>query len=68
MNNTFALQSIFEILVAAFLIWGLFNEEKLVDFEDKVLAIIKALVRRRRMHRKRSANAYRKKNARRLAS
>ncbi len=39
------LQTLFEIIAAGFIIWGLFNEQKLVKFEDK----IKAAVRRRHL-------------------
>jgi hypothetical protein len=37
---TFAdiIRTFFEIGVAAFIIWGLFNEERLVAFEEKVLS------------------------------
>ena len=34
---------ILEILLSAFIVWGLLNEEKLIDFEDQ---IIKKILRR----------------------
>lgn len=42
MSTLHLIQTICEILVAAFIIWGLFNEQKLVDFEDKIIAKWKA--------------------------
>ena len=42
MSTSFLIQTICEILVAAFIIWGLFNEQKLIDFEDKLIAKWKA--------------------------
>lgn len=33
--------SVFETLVVAFTIWGLFNEDKFVSFEEKLFAKIK---------------------------
>ena len=40
----FIIQTILEFSVAGFIIWGLFNEDKLVDFEDKVIDKIKAKI------------------------
>ena len=37
MSASFLIQTICEILVAAFIIWGLFNEQKLINFEDKLI-------------------------------
>ena len=34
----FFIQTLIEFAVAGFIIWGLFNESKLVDFEDKIAA------------------------------
>ena len=34
---------VLEILLSAFIVWGLLNEEKLIDFEDQ---IIKKILRR----------------------
>lgn len=42
MSASFLIQTTCEILVAAFIIWGLFNEQKLIDFEDKLIAKWKA--------------------------
>ena len=42
MSASFLIQTICEFLVATFLIWGLFNEQKLIDFEDKIIAKWKA--------------------------
>ena len=41
----FILQTVIEFAIAGFIIWGLFNESKLVDFEDKIIDRIKARVR-----------------------
>lgn len=32
------IRSIFEILLVGFIIWGVFNEDKFVRFEDKIAA------------------------------
>ncbi len=37
----FILQTVFEFAVAGFIIWGLFNEKKLIKFEDRVIDCIK---------------------------
>ena len=37
----FFIQTLIEFAVAGFIIWGLFNESKLVDFEDKIAAKFK---------------------------
>ena len=37
----FMLQTILEIAVATFIIWGLFHEKTLVKFEDRIIAQIK---------------------------
>lgn len=31
----FVLQTIFEIILAGFIFWGIFNEDKLVKFEER---------------------------------
>ncbi len=41
----FILQTVIEFAIAGFIIWGLFNESKLVDFEDKIIDKIKSKVR-----------------------
>ena len=37
----FFIQTLIEFAVAGFIIWCLFNESKLVDFEDKIAAKFK---------------------------
>ncbi len=44
----FFVQTVIEFAVAGFIIWGLFNEKKLVDFEDRIFAKIKQSIRRRK--------------------
>ena len=34
----YIIQTIFEVAVVGFIVWGVFNEQKLVDFEEKVKA------------------------------
>ena len=41
----FILQTIIEFAVAGFIIWGLFNEKKLVKFEDKIIDAVKRRVK-----------------------
>ena len=50
MSASFLIQTICEILVAAFIIWGLFNEQKLIDFEDKLIAKWKARKSKWKIH------------------
>ena len=38
----FILKTVLEFAVAAFIIWGIFNEQKMVRFEDRIAARIKA--------------------------
>ncbi len=45
MTTGMIFQTTFEFFAVAAVIWGIFNERKLVDFEDRV----KAYFRRRRM-------------------
>lgn len=45
MTSLFALQTIFEILLVAAVIWGIFNEERLASLEKRLFAC----VRRRRL-------------------
>ncbi len=44
----FVLMTIIEFAVAALLIIGLFNEDKVVAFEDKIIAIIKRKIKSRK--------------------
>lgn len=37
MSTPHLIQTIFEILMVAFIIWGIINEQKLVDFENKII-------------------------------
>ena len=41
-----ALKTLFEIGAASFIIWGIFNEKRLVAFERKILCAF----RRKRLH------------------
>ena len=34
----FVLQTIFEIILVSFVIWGMFNEDKFVKFEKRIVA------------------------------
>lgn len=51
----FILQTLLEIAVAVFIIWGLFNEKKLVKFEDRIIDFVKRKVSSSRAKR----NVYR---------
>ena len=44
----FFIQTVIEFAIAGFIIWGLFNEHKLVCFEDRIIAKIKRSIRRRK--------------------
>lgn len=54
----FILQTVIEFAIAGFIIWGLFNESKLVDFEDKIIDKIK-----RRVRASRKTNIYTRESA-----
>lgn len=41
MSTLFAFQTAFEILMAGFIIWGIFNEGVLVKFEEKIVAFFR---------------------------
>ena len=41
MSLSFALSSIFEILLVAAVFWGIFHEDKLIAFEKRLIAVIK---------------------------
>ena len=45
---TISLLTLFEVALGVFFIWGFWNEEKLVDFEDKFFA--KMGISRRQKH------------------
>lgn len=34
----FVLQTIFEIVLAGFVFWGIFNEDKFIKFEERLVA------------------------------
>lgn len=40
MTFLFTIQSILEVIAVSFVIWGLFNEQKLVRFEKNIMAKI----------------------------
>ncbi len=42
MNITFIISTIFEIALGSFIIWGIFNEQKLVAFEERMFLKIKS--------------------------
>ena len=48
MTGSYLLVTILEILAGAFIIWGVFNENSLVDFEDKIFIFIKHLCLKRK--------------------
>lgn len=51
------ISTVLEILVAAFIIYGLFNEDKLVDFEDKLADTVKSYIHSHRRAKKRIIKA-----------
>lgn len=48
MTTSMIITTVIECAVGAFIIWGLFNEDKLVDFEDHIADTVKAAVRGKR--------------------
>jgi len=41
MSMPYVIRTICEVVVAAFIIWGLFHEQTLIDFEDQIIAKLK---------------------------
>ena len=41
MSFSYLIQSIFETVAVAFVIWGLFHEDKMVAFENRIFSNIK---------------------------
>lgn len=56
MSLGMVLQSLAEILAVGFVIWGLFNEKKLVKFEDN----IRAFFRRKKLKVTKNIHTYNK--------
>ncbi len=54
MSTLHMFQTVFEIAAIGFIIWGYFNQEKLVSFERK----IKASIKRRKLKVKASCRSY----------
>ena len=52
MSFTMILTTILEWAVGLFIIWGFFNEEKLIGFEDRVAAAVKRFFDGKRSVRK----------------
>ena len=47
MGTGFAITTVLEIVVAAFIIWGLFKEEKLALLEEKLFLNVKKAFRKK---------------------
>ncbi len=58
MSLSFAFTTVFEVLLVALVVWGIFNEDKLIAFEKN----LKALVRRRRFKVLKNSSAYYSRN------
>ena len=56
----FILQTVLEFAVAIFIIWGLFNEQKLIKFEDRIIDAVKRRVKKSAKNR----NVYRHESRR----
>lgn len=41
MTTTQIITTIFEIAAVGFIVWGFFNEHKLINFENKILEVIR---------------------------
>lgn len=67
MTTAMAIRSILEIAVVVFIIYGLINEQKFIDFEDKVIRLIakKIAIRKRKkaIAKKRALQAARRREA-----
>lgn len=65
MTTAFAIRTIFQIALAAFVVYGIINEQKFIDFEYKVICFVakKIAIRKRKkaIAKKRAAQAARRK-------
>lgn len=48
MTTAMAIRSICEIAVVVFIIYGLINEQKFIDFEDKIIRKIQKAIERKK--------------------
>lgn len=48
MSSAFIISTFFEIAAVLLLVWGYFNEDKLIDFEDKFAWLVAAYIRKTR--------------------
>lgn len=48
----FSIVIVIEVLLTAFVAWGIMHEEKLVDFEDKIIFAILRKIRNKRNNKK----------------
>lgn len=48
MNINFIISTVFEFSMGGFIIWGIFNEQKLVDFEDRFCRKVKEQIKKRK--------------------
>ncbi len=46
MATTFSIVIIIEVLLTAFIAWGIMHEEKFVDFEDKLILAVRRKIRK----------------------
>ena len=44
----FFIQTVIEFAIAGFIIWALFNESKLIDYEDRIIDKLKHRIHRRK--------------------
>ena len=51
MTDSMIIATLVECAVGGFIIWGLFNEDKLVDFEDRLVRYVKESVHKRQVKR-----------------
>ena len=54
MTTAFAIRTLIEIAAVLFVIFGVFHEQKFIDFEDKIIRAAKIYIRKRQTakHRK----------------
>lgn len=53
MTTAFAIRTIIELSAILFIIYGVLNEQKFIDFEDKIIRAAKSYFRKRQVAKQR---------------
>ena len=58
MTTIFIISTIIESLIAFFIIWGYWNEEKVIEFEDRIIAKFKGNIQKQTSAKITAFNSY----------